>query len=116
MSAVKGMRVRSSEKAGGRAILDGMAREGLLHTLTFKQRMRGENFGYLSGRGQRKCKGPKARFYLVCEEQWGVQAQGSRGRVIEGSVARLGRCGRGAMEASVGGLAFTVRWEARGGS
>lgn len=68
--AVTGRGVRSLENAGGRALLDGIVRDGLLHTLTFRQRMRGENLGYLSGRGQRKCKGPRQDF------TWYVRSSG----------------------------------------
>lgn len=63
------MGAKSSQNVGGCAVLGGMVRDGLLDKLAFEQRMRQENFKYLSGRGHRKCKGPEAGFYLTCEEQ-----------------------------------------------
>lgn len=70
---MKEMRARSLENVRGCAVSDGMVSKSLLDKLTDEQRMRGDSFRYLSGRGQRQCKGPEAGFYLVCEKQWRVQ-------------------------------------------
>lgn len=70
---MKEMRTRSLENVRDCAVLDGMVRKSLLDKLTDEQRMRGDRFRYLPGSGQRKCKGPEAGFYVVREQQWGVQ-------------------------------------------
>lgn len=76
------------------AVLDGTVREGHLEQFTCEQRIRGGNFSCRSGRGQRKCKGPRGRIFFgmrgavgsPAEAGWGGAGQSGRrerGQVVK---------------------------------